>query len=136
MLCSCLAPQPNAFWENGHENGHTCIFRLFRRPQASTPARASGTRVPARRLPRPCIALTRRGKQPVLSTRARVIVDKALLLAAKGPQPLHRVSPMQHGFERIVSPVEGMASLSAFATLLLSYTSKNQAPLRRSAGVM
>jgi len=45
------------------------------------------------------------GPAPPTSTGTWVIVDKAFSTAAKNAQPLDRVSPMQHGFERMVDPV-------------------------------
>ncbi len=55
-------------------------------------------------------------------TRTRVIVDKSASPTAKSPQPLHRVSPMQHLVERInaPSPVEQKLSLLALFPVLLS----------------
>lgn len=91
---------------------------------------------------RPCVASTLgagfadprdNGRERDHSTRARVIVDQALSLAAKGSQSLRRVSPMQHRFERVVFPVEGMAFLVIFAPALLSYPGKHHAPMGHSA---
>ena len=51
-------------------------------------------------------------------TRTRVIVDKSASPAAKSPQPLHRVSPMQHGVERMRAVEQKLSLLALFPVLL------------------
>jgi hypothetical protein len=54
------------------------------------------------------------------STGRRVIVDKGLSPASKNAQPLDRISPMQHGFERMINPVRPLLWLADFFLLDLS----------------
>jgi len=77
-------------------------------------------------------------KAPLLraptSTGRRVIVDKGLSPASMNAQPLDRVSPMHHGFERMVNPVLPLLCLADLFLLdlspvLLPYPRQNHTPL-------
>ena len=82
---------------------------------------------------------SRRPKTPLprapTSTGRWVIVDKGLSPAAKNAQPLDRISPMQHGAERMVNPVPPLFRLADFllpdlSPVLLPYPRQNHTPLR------
>src|SRR5208337_272576 len=75
----------------------------------------------------------RRCRAAPTSTGTWVIVDKGLSPAAKNAQPLDRVSPMQHGVERMVNPVLPLLRLADLFLLdlspvLLPYPRQNHTP--------
>src|SRR5208283_5657162 len=69
------------------------------------------------------------------STRRRVIVEKRFPLAAKGSQPLCRIVPMHHGFERMLSFTR-MNTRVDFGPAVLAHLGDDQMPLRRPSRLM
>src|SRR5208337_181661 len=64
------------------------------------------------------------------STRRWVIVEKRLPPAAKGSEPLHRIMPMQHGFERLLSFVRVNSGVN-LGPAVFPHPADNHTPLRR-----